>query len=112
MTRCNNICNIFKPPSSTRLCLLVTQEKIQKLTLNDRVLSLLFRSHIFEFHKSSEPLEAYMVVNFRTREINRGTHNLIRIPMLINFFYRNPVCLASTKALYFQGYDLGGSQAS
>jgi hypothetical protein len=30
-----------------------------------------------------EPLEAYMVVNFRAREISRGTRKLTRTSMLI-----------------------------
>jgi hypothetical protein len=32
---------------------------------------------------SQRPLEAYMVVNFRVREISRGMHKLTRTPILI-----------------------------
>ena len=36
----------------------------------------------FESCGCSWPLEAYMVVNFRVREISRGTHKLARTPTL------------------------------
>jgi len=42
-----------------------------------------FALNSHEFESSQESLEAYMVVNFKTRGINRGTRKLIQILMLI-----------------------------
>ena len=36
-----------------------------------------------------EQLKAYMIVNFRTREISRDTHKLTQIPMLIIIIKKN-----------------------
>jgi len=70
------------------LSLSLRERKIQDVNFDrcnptGQVLNLFPIDHRFESHKPSGPLKTYMVVNFRTRKINRDTRKLARTPILI-----------------------------
>jgi len=56
---------------------------LKRCNSTSQVLKLLPRGHRFESHKLSGLLEAYMIVNFKTREISWDTRKLTRTPILI-----------------------------
>jgi len=56
---------------------------LKRCNSTSQVLKLLPRGHRFESHKLSGLLEAYMIVNFKTREISWDTRKLTWTPILI-----------------------------
>jgi hypothetical protein len=73
----------------------------EKCNLTGQLLNLFPISYRFEFYKPLEPLEIYIVVNFRTHKINRGTRKLTRIPMLIKKKKRNVLVIKPWSAVCF-----------
>ena len=70
------------PPTQTHPKVVIGNLKGYNLT--SQVIGLFSRDHQFELYKSQGHwIETYMVVNFRAREISRGTRKLIRTLILI-----------------------------
>ena len=70
------------PPTQTHPKVVIGNLKGYNLT--GQVIGLFSRDHQFELYKSQGHwIETYMVVNFKAREISRGTRKLTRTLMLI-----------------------------